>query len=121
MFVSGRIYTFSDENIDNSPTAKGVYSLHVAEETIYIGVGDSEIGKGDGEKGKGDGEKGIRERLRAHKRGDEGTCTQQARTYRCEVCSDPAAKVIELLESHKLAFRKMPRCMEQVSQPSPQP
>ncbi len=107
MFVSGRFYTFNDENIDNSPIAKGVYSLHVAEETIYIGVGDSEIG--------------IRERLRAHKRGDEGTCTQQARTYRCEVCSDPAAKVIELLESHKLAFRKMPRCMETGSQPSPQP
>ncbi len=78
MAISGDKYTFTDKNISNSPTSKGVYALYDGEITIYIG--------------KGDGANGIRERLQAHKRGDEGSCTKGASHYRREVCDNPATR-----------------------------
>ena len=98
MAVSGDLYTFSDENIARVTTDKGVYSLHKGDETIYIG--------------KGAGANGIRERLEAHKRGDEGSCTQQATAYRREVCSDPTSRERELLLEYRRAHGELPRCNE---------
>jgi hypothetical protein len=98
MPVSGDLYAFTEENIDKSPTDKGVYSLHQGDETTYIG--------------KGDGENGIRERLQAHKRGDEGPCTQRATAYRREVCNDPESRERELLLEYRRAYGKLPRCNE---------
>ncbi len=96
MTISDDWYTFSDENIGRSPTGDGIYALYDGEETIYIG--------------KGEGENGIRARLQAHKRGDEGTCTQQATTYRREVLDNPSARETELLQEYKRIHGKLPRC-----------
>lgn len=100
MPISGDLYTFSDENIARSPTDKGVYSLQEGNETIYIG--------------KADGENGIRERLQAHKRGDDGECTQQATAYRREVCSNPSSRETELLEEYNVINGRLPRCNERI-------
>ncbi len=54
MNISGDLHEFSQRNVSKAPIGKGVYSLHKAGETIYIG--------------KAEGEGGIRERLQAHMR-----------------------------------------------------
>jgi len=100
MTISGELYSFTDENIDRSPTGIGVYALYGVGELIYIG--------------KAEGQGGIRERLRAHNRGDEGTCTKGASSYRREVCSDPSVREVQLLEEYKRGYRKLPRCNERV-------
>jgi len=100
MPVSGDLYTFNDWNINRSPTGKGVYSLHKGDETIYIG--------------KGDGEDGIRARLQAHKRGDEGPCTESATAYRREVCSNPSSRETELLEEYIRINGRLPRCNKRI-------
>lgn len=96
MAISGDKYTFTQENVDKSPTGKGVYALYDESVTIYIG--------------KGEGENGIRERLQAHKRGDEGSCTKNASHYRREVCSNPTTREKQELEAYKKANGKLPRC-----------
>jgi len=96
MVISGDRYTFSQGNVDKSPTGKGVYALYDGSITIYIG--------------KGAGENGIRERLQSHKRGDEGICTKNASEYRREVCTNPATRERQELEAYKKANYKLPRC-----------
>ncbi len=96
MALSGNRFDFTQENVDKSPIAGGVYALYDGNVTIYIG--------------KGDGKNGIRERLQAHKRGDEGDCTKNASHYRRETCSNPKSREKELLEEHKEADGKLPRC-----------
>jgi hypothetical protein len=75
MPISGDIYPNTQENVDRSPIATGAYALYDGDITIYIGCGDSE--------------NGIRSRLQAHKRGDNGNCTQSATHYRHEVTAYP--------------------------------
>jgi len=94
--VSGDLYTFTQENVDKSPTDAGVYALYDEGVTIYIG--------------RGDGTNGIRARLQAHKRGDEGKCTQGASAYRREVCTNPVTRERELLQEYKAAYGMLPRC-----------
>lgn len=96
MALSGDKYTFTQENVDKSPTGSGVYALYDDNVTIYIG--------------KGDGENGIRARLQAHKRGDEGSCTENASHYRREVCSNPKTREGELLQEYVDANDALPRC-----------
>ena len=96
MALSDDRYPFTQENIDISPTDDGVYALYAENLTIYIG--------------KGDGVNGIRARLQAHKRGDEGKCTQVASHYRREVCENPNSRERELLQEYKDANGKLPRC-----------
>ena len=96
MSVLSKFYAFNDDNIAISPTNGGVYSLHESGETIYIG--------------KGDGENGIRERLQAHKRGDEGLCMGLTTAYRREVCSNLSMRVTELLEEYYQINNRLPRC-----------
>jgi excinuclease UvrABC nuclease subunit len=98
MSISVKKYSFTQDNVDKSPTKKGVYALYEENVIIYIG--------------KGDGENGIRGRLQAHKRGDEGSCTKNASHYRREVCSNPTTKEKELLQEYKNAKGKLPRCNE---------
>ena len=96
MPISGDKYSFTDENISKSPTDIGVYALYDDAETIYIG--------------KAEGENGIRERLQAHKRGDEGSCTQNASDYRREVCSNPSSREKELMQEYYDTNGRLPRC-----------
>ena len=96
MALSGEKHEFTQENVDKSPTDDCVYTLYDENITIYIG--------------KGDGVNGIRARLQAHKRGDEGKCTQGASHYRREVCTNPKARESELVQEYKDANGKLPRC-----------
>jgi len=101
MPISDTLHKFNDENISISPTNKGVYALYVGDVTIYIG--------------KAEGVNGIRERLQAHKRGDEGTCTQEASTYSREPCEAPTLRETELLKEYQQrSHGRLPRCNERI-------
>jgi hypothetical protein len=100
MPIRGKLYRFTDTNISNSPTDIGVYALYERGELIYIG--------------KGDGKGGIRSRLRSHKRGDEGRCTQRATSYRRERCSDPSAREVYLQEEYLKRYGRLPRCNDRI-------
>jgi len=96
MALTGNIYPFTQDNVDKSPTDKGVYALYDEDITIYIG--------------KGDGESGMRTRLQSHKRGADGSCTKGASHYRREECSYPKTREQELLLEYKNTYAKLPRC-----------
>lgn len=96
MPITGEKYPFTDKNINNSPQDTGVYALYDGDPTIYIG--------------RASGDNTIRARLQAHKRGDEGKCTQGATDYRREVTSSPVGREQELLEEYKRVYGKLPRC-----------
>ena len=97
MPVSGNIYSFNEEDIAKAPAGKGVYSLHKAGETIYIG--------------KAEGGGGIRGRLQYHLHG-KNPCTKQATGYRYELHRNPAAKEEELLLEYRFAHGRLPICNE---------
>lgn len=98
MPITGDRYEFTDDNISKSPQSNGVYALYDDNITIYIG--------------RASGDNTIRLRLQAHKRGDEGKCTQGASHYRREVTSTPVTRESELLEEYKKTNGKLPRCNE---------
>jgi hypothetical protein len=96
MPISGDEYPFTQEYIDKSPTNNGVYALYDESTTIYIG--------------QAVGVNGIKEHLKRHKRGDEGTCTKEASLYRSEVCGNPPTREKQLLEEYIRVNGKLPRC-----------
>ena len=95
MPVSGNLYRFDDKDIAKAPAGMGVYSLHKAGETIYIG--------------KAEGGGGIRGRLKYHLHGKD-ICTKQATGYRYEYNRNPVAREEELLLEYKLAHGRLPLC-----------
>lgn len=97
MPINGDSYTFSDENLNNAPETGGVYVLYSSGSLIYIG------------RSRG-GTTTIRSRLKDHKSGREGPCTQSADTYKRESCNNPNAREVELLNEYKWANGKLPRC-----------
>ena len=99
MSVSGDLHTFNKENVAKTPPGMGVYSLHKADEAIYIG--------------KAEGGDGIRGRLQYHLHG-KNPCTKQATGYRYELHRNPAAKEEELLLEYKLAHGRLPLCNERI-------
>jgi excinuclease UvrABC nuclease subunit len=98
MTISGDLYPFTQENVDVSPEDQGVYALYDNDVTIYIG--------------KASQNDTIRKRLQAHKRGDEGKCTQSATHYRREVTNYATTREQELLREYKQSYGKLPRCNE---------
>jgi len=98
MPIEGELYTFTKNNIDNSPDQQGVYALYLDGLVIYYGRATVS----------------IRSRLQSHYRGDEGSCTKQATSCRGEVCSNPVAREAQLLEEHKRLYGRLPRCNERV-------
>ena len=100
MPIRGNKCRFTDKNISNSTTDIGVYALYRYRELIYIG--------------KADGMNGIKSRLQAHKRGDEGRCTQRATSYRRERHRDALARETYLLEEFYERYRRLPRCNERI-------
>jgi excinuclease UvrABC nuclease subunit len=98
MAISGDKYPFTKENIDKSPEDQGVYALYDNDVTIYIG--------------KASQDNTIRKRLQAHKRGDEGRCTQSATHYRRKITRYPTTREQELLKEYIQTYGKLPHCNE---------
>ncbi|MCK5577656.1 MAG: hypothetical protein KAI14_05000 [Dehalococcoidales bacterium] len=98
MSIDSDLLAFTDDNVSNAPVCNGVYSLHKAGETIYIG--------------KAEGVYGIRESLKAHLSGIYGPCTKQASGYRMEMHHNPSARLEELISEHRLANGLLPVCNE---------
>jgi len=96
MSIDAPFHHFTDEEINSTTTLDGVYGLYDSPETIYIG--------------KGEGAGGIWGRLKAHKAGYEGSCTQGATYFNYETHHNPSARERELLEEHKRLWGKLPRC-----------
>jgi excinuclease UvrABC nuclease subunit len=96
MPVSGDKYSFTQDNVNGSPDKPGVYALYDGNAVIYYGKAEAS----------------IRSRLQAHRRGDEGKCTQRATHYKREVCSNPKTREKSLLDAYKTANGKYPRCNE---------
>ena len=99
MPIRGNLHRFTDSNISNSPRDIGVYALY-RRELIYIG--------------RADGQGGIRSRLQAHRRGDEGRCTQRANSYRHERHRDPVERETYLLEEYFDSHGRLPRYNERI-------
>ena len=99
MPVAGNKYPFTKKNVDGSPESPGVYALYDEGEVIYYGKATAS----------------IRDRLQAHKRGDEGRCTQQATHYKRELTSRPTARERELLAAYKAKHGRYPRCNERAA------
>jgi hypothetical protein len=74
MPINGHKYEFTNKNIDSSPAKHGVYALFDGDSFLYYGRA---MGK----------EVTIRSRLRDHKEGSEGRCTQTASHYKCVTSS----------------------------------
>jgi len=96
MFINTPFIDFNDAEISVATTLSGVYGLHDGSEVIYFG--------------KGEGAEGIRGRLKRHKAGDEGYCTQGATYFNVEVCPNPSRREVELLTEYKNLWGKLPRC-----------
>ena len=96
MFINSTFHQFTDDEIDKAPTLDGVYGLYDGSEILYYG--------------KGEGEEGIRDRLKWHKAGRGGACTQKATSFNYETCFNPSQREGELLVEHKKLYGKLPRC-----------
>ena len=94
MPISGDSYPFTQGNVDKAPAVPGVYALYDGLETIYIGSAQVS----------------IRSRLQAHKRGDEGRCTQTATRYKREPNNSPLARERQLLTEFVQQYGRLPRC-----------
>lgn len=90
-------FTFNRPTIDTvAPDKPGVYSLYLNGNLIYIG--SSEVS--------------IRDRLRSHHAGNEGSCTQGASEFNYDLSRAPVARERELLEEYQAANGRLPRCNE---------
>jgi excinuclease UvrABC nuclease subunit len=96
MPIGGDRYAFTDGNISSSPDQPGVYALYKDGTESYIGKATIS----------------IRTRLQAHKRGDDGSCTQRSTAYRRETTSSPTSRERELLEEFQHQHGRLPECNE---------
>jgi hypothetical protein len=96
MPISGDIYKFTKKNVDNSPDNPGVYALWDSGYLIYYGRAQGS----------------IRERLKRHLSGAEGSCTQGATGYQREETLRPVTREKELLDEFVRLNGDLPRCNE---------
>ena len=97
---AGVRYSFTKQNVDNSPASRGVYALFDGDELIYVGRANGETVT-------------IRSRLQRHFSGEEGQCTQMATHYMVEVCANPVEREAELLKDYQWEHNGWrPRCNE---------
>ena len=98
MPIQGKKYPNTQENVDKAPQSHGVYQFYNGETITYIGQASGTSVT-------------IRSRLQAHKRGDEGACTQAATDYKREeteaAISREEALLVEYANSHG---GQLPRC-----------
>lgn len=100
--ISTNHYSFTGQNVNLAPNSAGVYGLYDQfGNVIYYGraTGDSVT---------------IRSRLQDHASGREGSCTQAATSFNCEVTSYPITREKELLEEHKRFTGRLPRCNDRI-------
>ena len=97
MSISGKLFSFTENNVNRAPAEHGVYQLYKDGVTIYIG------------RAAGEGVT-IRSRLQSHFRGDEGSCTKAATDYKREVTSKPVSRERELIDEYENKYGKLPRC-----------
>ncbi len=97
MPINGALYDFTDENLDKVPNEAGVYVLYQRGSLIYIGR-------------SGGGSTTLRSRLKDHKAGREGPCTQEAIAYRREVTSTPVSREKQLVDEYYNAHGQLPKC-----------
>ncbi len=107
MIISTPKRPVTEADIDTyAPRSAGVYGLYDRNETIYFGRGES-----------------IRDRLKSHKNGNEGPCTQTAEYFNCEPTYNTAGGVQtdsgaerekQLLQEYEQARGQLPRCNERV-------
>lgn len=87
--------TFNDLMINTAPDEPGVYALYDNGTCIYYGSST----------------RSIRSRLKDHRSGAEGRCTQSATHFNYEVNStDPVARERELILENKRIYGRLPRC-----------
>ena len=99
MAITSSVYPFSDYTINYvAPANPGVYALYDGNQLIYYGASD----------------KSIRDRLRSHKGGYMGPCTQYATHVNWEVTRWPFAREQELLREFKQAYGRLPRCNDRI-------
>lgn len=99
MPITGNRYEFTDKCISGSPEEHGVYALFDGDELIYYGRA---AGK----------DVTIRSRLRDHKDGYEGRCTQKATSYMREITESAKSREAGLLEEYEEKHGCLPRCNE---------
>ena len=95
MPITTQVYWFTDDEIQNAPQAQGVYALYRSKDVIYYGSSDN-----------------VQRRLRQHKNGDDGQCTQSAEYYNVELTSYPLVREKQLLDEYERVNRRLPLCNE---------
>jgi excinuclease UvrABC nuclease subunit len=99
MPITNSIYSFTTYNIEHaSPDRRGVYALYDGQQLIYYGRASNS----------------IRDRLRSHKNGHEGHCTQVATHFNWEETNRPIERERDLLEEYRQVYGHLPRCNERV-------
>ena len=96
MGIDAPFRSFTDDEINLATILDGVYALYDGSVTIYYG--------------KGEGLEGIRGRLKSHKAGYEGSCTQRATYFDYETHHNPSNRERELLEEYKRLWGILPHC-----------
>ena len=87
-------WTFSDGLIDTEKDQGGAYELGDSSKAV-IYIGSSGV---------------VKSRLKAHKRGDSGSCTKNASYYRVDYRSDYAEEERRLIGAYETAHGRLPRC-----------
>ena len=97
MPIQGKLYSFTQDNVNKAPNVHGVYALYDGDVTTYIG------------RAAGTGVT-IRSRLQSHYSGAEGNCTKAATAYRREETENATAREKELLDEYYARHGRYPRC-----------
>jgi len=90
---------FDSGNADlHAPDHGGVYFLYESGQLTYIGMSTQ----------------GVRDRLRDHLRGYEGSCTQNAEFFGLKACLFPTTSEAELLGDYRRKYGYLPQCTNRI-------
>ena len=93
--IDTTIYPFTNTDINTfAPESPGVYALFQGKDLTYYGHSD----------------KSIKLRLKSHKAGQEGVCTENATHFQCELAPSPLDRERELLNEYENEYGQLPRC-----------
>jgi len=100
MPISQQLKPFTKQEVDRAPESQGVFGLYDGNsQPIYYGRSETS----------------IRARLQRHFSGAEGSCTRSASNFDWELTNSPMLREEELLEEHKSAFGRLPKCNDVVA------